>query len=81
MPDLAVIMSVYHNDRLRFVKESVESILNQSFRDFDYYISFDGPVADDVDYYFSSLSDPRIKLYRLEANMGLAWYQFRPGVT
>ena len=72
MIDLAVIMSIYHADRLRFVKESVESILNQTFNDFEYYIAFDGPVADDVDSYISSLKDPRVKLHRLEANKGLA---------
>jgi len=66
-------MSVYHADNLQFVKESVESILNQSFSNFDYYIVFDGPVADDVDSYISSLRDPRIKLHRLEANKGLAF--------
>jgi len=72
MTDLAVIMSIYYADKLEFVKESVESILNQTFSDFEYYIAFDGPAADDVDSYLSSLADPRVKLYRLEENKGLA---------
>jgi len=73
MSDLAVIMSIYYSDRFQFVKESVESILNQTFNNFDYYIILDGPVANDVDYYISSLSDPRVKLHRLEENKGLAF--------
>ena len=46
---IAVIMSIYRNDRIDFVKLAVESILNQTYKDFDYYIQYDGPVdADDI---------------------------------
>jgi hypothetical protein len=72
MADLAVIMSVYQNDQLRFLKESVQSILNQSLTKFDFYIVFDGPVSADIDTYISSINDERIKLYRREKNEGLA---------
>lgn len=73
MNDLAVIMSVYHADRLQFVKEAVESILNQDYVSFDFYLAFDGPVDDDVDNYISSIKDQRIILCRLEQNRGLAF--------
>jgi glycosyltransferase involved in cell wall biosynthesis len=72
MSDLAVIMSVYKNDRLKFVKEVVQSILDQTFGNFDYYIIFDGPVRNDIDTYFTSLKDDRIRLFRLERNGRLA---------
>ncbi|TAL81033.1 MAG: glycosyltransferase [Bacteroidetes bacterium] len=72
MTDLAVIMSVYQNDKLSFVKESVQSILDQTFSQFHYYIIFDGPVASEIDDYITSLNDNRIKHYRLEKNGGLA---------
>jgi len=72
MSDLAVIMSVYKNDKLKFVKESVQSILDQTFTDFDYYIVFDGPVTPDIEGYISSIGDSRIKHFRLEKNGGLA---------
>lgn len=72
MTDLAVIMSVYKNDKLKFLKESVQSILNQTFSKFHYYLIFDGPVASEIDSYISSLKDNRIKLFRLERNGGLA---------
>ena len=46
---IAVIMSIYRNDRIDFVKLAVESILNQTYKDFDYYSQYDGPVdADDI---------------------------------
>jgi glycosyltransferase involved in cell wall biosynthesis len=72
MNSLAVIMSVYNNDRLIFVRESVQSILNQTFTQFDYFIVFDGPVDPEIDSYLSSLSDSRLRLYKLVKNEGLA---------
>ena len=72
MTDLAVIMSVYLNDRLEFVKESVNSILGQSFTAYHFYIVFDGPLKQDVDTFLSSLTDERIRIFRLEKNGGLA---------
>jgi glycosyltransferase involved in cell wall biosynthesis len=72
MTDLAVIMSIYYNDKLDYIKQSVESILNQTFTQFDFYIIFDGPVSMDFEDYINSLEDIRIKKYRLEKNSGLA---------
>lgn len=72
MSDLAVIMSVYKNDKLKYVIESVQSILNQTFTQFHYYLVFDGPVAKDIESYITNIKDERIKLFRLEENCGLA---------
>jgi glycosyltransferase involved in cell wall biosynthesis len=72
MSDLAVLMSVYKNDKLKFVTESVQSILDQTFSRFDYYIIFDGPVAPEIDSYVTSIGDTRIRLFRLGQNEGLA---------
>lgn len=72
MTELAVIMSVYKNDKLKYVTESVQSILNQTFTQFDYYIVYDGPVTSDIDSYIASVGDNRIRLFRLEKNGGLA---------
>lgn len=73
MNPLAVIMSVYKNDRIHYVKESVESILGQSYKTFDLYILFDGIVSDDIENYISSLDDSRIHLYKRDVNKGLAY--------
>jgi glycosyltransferase involved in cell wall biosynthesis len=72
MTDLAVIMSVYCKDRLSFVKESVQSILSQTYTHFHYYIVFDGDVDTEIDTYISSLEDNRIRLFWLDKNTGLA---------
>jgi len=72
MPDLAVIMSVYQNDKLKFLSQSVQSILSQTYSEFDFFIVFDGPVSGEIDNYLTSLRDDRIHLHRLEKNLGLA---------
>lgn len=70
---IAVVMSVYKNDILQYVKCAVESILNQCISNFDFYIQFDGPIRDDVDDYLMSLQDNRINIFRRQENKGLAF--------
>lgn len=72
MKKLAVIMSIYKNDRLIFVKQAIESILAQTYDEFDFYIQYDGPVADDVRGYIASLADERIEVQERKENKGLA---------
>ena len=69
---IAVIMSIYRNDRINFVKLAVESILNQTYKDFDYYIQYDGPVDAEVDAYLSGIKDERVRILRRAENKGLA---------
>ena len=69
---LAVIMSLYKNDKLEYVKLATESILGQTYKDFDFYIQYDGPICQEVDEYFSNLADERIKIQKRAENKGLA---------
>lgn len=70
---IAVIMSLYKNDALVFVKLAVESILNQTYNQFDFYIQYDGYIPQEVDEYLTGLQDERIHIYRREDNKGLAF--------
>lgn len=70
---LAVIMSLYKNDTLQYVQLATESILNQSYKEFDCYIQYDGFVPKDVDEYLSSIHDERIHLSKRKENKGLAY--------
>lgn len=72
MHKIVVIMSLYKNDVKEYVKLSVESILGQTYKDFDFYIQYDGPVRDDVDKYLSSIKDERVILRKRAENKGLA---------
>lgn len=70
---IAVIMSVYHNDKLEFVNLAVDSILKQTYTHFDLYIQYDGIIKEDVDTYLSTLKDPRMHIFRRHQNKGLAY--------
>jgi len=72
MTDLAVIMSIYKNDRLEYVRQSVQSILDQTFSKFHYYIIFDGPVNQGIDSFITSINDSRLKRFRMKLNGGIA---------
>lgn len=69
---LAVIMSVYKGDSLPYVQLAVESLLAQTYADFDLYICIDGPIAEDINTYLQSLPADNLFIYRNEQNAGLA---------
>lgn len=70
---LVVIMSLYKNDRLEYVKLAVESILNQTYHNFDFFIQFDGIINNDVEKYLKNLTDERLKFFERTENKGLAY--------
>ncbi|MEE3878774.1 glycosyltransferase [Vibrio sp. YYF0003] len=43
---IAVAMSIYKADTVEFVTQAIESILNQSYENFDLFIEVDGPVRE-----------------------------------
>lgn len=66
-------MSLYRNDILEYVKMAVDSILGQTYDDFDFYIQYDGPINEDVDMYLSSITDGRVIIRKRAENKGLAY--------
>jgi glycosyltransferase involved in cell wall biosynthesis len=66
-PKISVLMPVY-NCR-RFIEDSVISILNQTFKDFEFII-IDDCSTDGTYEYLLTLTDPRIILIRKIANSG-----------
>jgi glycosyltransferase involved in cell wall biosynthesis len=69
MPCVSVIMAVYNGET--YLLETISSILNQTFRDFEYIIINDGST-DDTEHILASLADPRIIVIHNEQNKGLA---------
>lgn len=67
-PKISVLMSVYDGER--YLREAVESILNQTFTDFEFMIVDDGST-DGTWAILQSYNDPRIVLLRNEENTGL----------
>ncbi len=64
---VSVIMSVYNGER--FLSESIESILNQTFNDFEFIIINDGST-DSTEKILESYNDSRIKVSN-QKNVGL----------
>ena len=71
---ITVLMSVYNGER--FLKESILSILNQSFKDFEFIIINDGSTDNSINILKEfSILDKRICLINKNA---LIWYFIRP---
>jgi len=65
---VSVLMSVYNSEN--YIKQSVESILNQTFTDFEFII-IDDCSTDGTHKYLQSVSDQRIKLFKNPQNKGI----------
>jgi glycosyltransferase involved in cell wall biosynthesis len=67
-PKVTVLMSVYNGEK--YLKEAIDSILNQTFKDFEFLIINDGST-DRTKEILSSYDDSRIKIIVNEKNIGL----------
>ena len=68
-PKVSVLMSVYNGER--YLREAIDSILNQTFQDFEFIIIDDGST-DHSPQILNSYEDPRIRLITNERNIGLS---------
>lgn len=67
---ISVVMPTY-NTNVSILKEAVESVLAQTFRDFEFIIVDDGSTDHDLCSYLQSLSDERIRIIRNPINLGI----------
>lgn len=68
-PKLSVLTSVYNSAEL--LRPAVESVLGQTFADFEWIIINDATPDNSIDI-IESYHDPRIKIFNNPTNMGLA---------
>ena len=66
--EISIIMAVYNEET--YIKDSVKSILNQSFKNFELIIIDDGSI-DGTTQIINSFNDSRIRLIKNEENLGL----------
>lgn len=66
---ISVVMSNY-NTPINYLKESIDSVLNQTYSYFEFIIIDDGSTDDSLEF-IKSYDDPRIKLIVNEENIGL----------
>ena len=68
IPKISVVMTVYNGSK--WIKSSIQSVLNQSFTNFELIIVDDHSQDDSLDI-IREFSDHRIRLIPLQRNMGL----------
>ena len=66
---ISVVMPTY-NTQISILKEAVDSILNQTFSDFEFIIIDDGSANDTYEY-LKSIPDKRIKIIKNDTNIGI----------
>ena len=60
MPDVSVLTPIYNTDPT-ILKITIESILNQSFKNFEFIILNDSPENSEIEEIVRSYNDPRIR--------------------
>jgi len=68
MAKISVIISAYNHQK--FVAKTIQSVLDQSFQDFEILITNDNSTDKTLDI-IKSFKDPRIKLFENNINLGM----------
>ena len=71
MPKISVLFPTY-NTREEYLREAIESVLRQTFADFEFIILDDCSPDPNVEKVVKSYTDPRIRFYKNEQNMGIS---------
>ena len=69
MPKVTVLMPVYNREK--YLREAIDSILSQTFTNFEFLIVDDGSTDNSLEI-INSYSDSRIRLIRNSANLGIS---------
>ena len=67
-PDVSICIPVYNAEK--YIKETIESILNQTYKDFELII-IDNNSTDNTFNIINSFEDERIKVFKNETNLGM----------
>lgn len=71
----SVLMSVYNKEKPEYLREAIDSVLNQTVKTDDFVIVCDGPLNEDLDQVIADyvIAYPGLfNIFRLYQNMGLA---------
>ncbi|MBH0078187.1 glycosyltransferase [Pseudoalteromonas sp. NZS11] len=73
-PKVAVLMTVYKNDNTLLVKEAIDSIIFQSYKNICLFLGIDGPIPDDLREFILSIdcNNEKLKITFFDKNRGLA---------
>lgn len=76
MPKVSVLTPIYNTDS-EHLRSMIESILNQTFTDFEFIILNDSPDNVHLDTIVTEYKDSRIRYIKNEANMGISYSRNR----
>lgn len=73
MPKVSVLTPIY-NTNIQYLREMIESVLNQTFKDFEFLILNDSPDNIELDQVVAEHQrrDPRIRYMKNETNVGIS---------
>jgi len=74
LPKISVLIANYNNGK--FLSEAINSVLNQSYTNWEIVIVDDGSTDNSKELY-SKLEDPRIRIFNNERNFGVAFTKDR----
>lgn len=70
---VVVILSVYNKEKTEYFRQSVDSVLQQSYSLIELFIGVDGPVGEELKNAIASYEeDPRVRVFWFSENRGLA---------
>jgi len=72
---IAFILTVYKNDKLKYFKEAIDSMVNQDygFENINIYLGIDGALSKELDEYITNNEKLFYKVVRNNKNRGLAY--------
>lgn len=73
MDKIAVILPVYKNDKVSYVRLSLDSILGQTYRDIRLFVGVDGPVGEDL--------EDCLRQYEQDARVTVEWFKENRGLA
>lgn len=73
MEKIAVILPVYKNDKVSYVRLSLDSVLNQTYKDVHLYVGVDGPVGKDL--------KTCLKQYEQDSRAHIEWFSENRGLA
>lgn len=77
-PPVTVIVPVYNH--APFLRQRMDNILSQSFRDFEVIVLDDASTDDSFEIAKTYADDPRVRIIRNEVNSGSPFHQWRKGI-
>jgi len=69
MSKISILLAIYNDER--FIQKTIESVLSQTFKDFELLIGFNGTTDNSIDI-VKSFQDDRIKIYDFKDDKGKA---------